>query len=111
MGAFMKYRRIFQMILVCITGILLSGCRGQIEEQKKKKQDTHQDSTIQIYKTVGNVSQGIESWWFKRNEEHQQPEVSFLFLSLLFSYFLNFLYNFVFLYNSTFDLVIYFPNS
>ena len=72
----MKYRRIFQMILVCITGILLSGCRGQIEEQKKKKQDTHQDSTIQIYKTVGNVSQGIESWWFKRNEEHQQPEVS-----------------------------------
>ena len=35
------------MILVCITGILLSGCRGQIEEQKKKKQDTHQDSTIQ----------------------------------------------------------------
>ena len=64
------------MILVCITGILLSGCRGQIEEQKKKKQDTHQDSTIQIYKTVGNVSQGIESWWFKRNEEHQQPEVS-----------------------------------
>ena len=53
MGAFMKYRRIFQMILVCITGILLSGCRGQIEEQKKKKQDTHQDSTIQIYKTVG----------------------------------------------------------
>ena len=49
------------MILVCITGILLSGC---------------QDSTIQIYKTVGNVSQGIESWWFKRNEEHQQPEVS-----------------------------------
>lgn len=75
-GAFMKYRRIFQMILVCITGILLSGCRGQIEEQKKKKQDTHQDSTIQIYKTVGNVSQGIESWWFKRNEEHQQPEVS-----------------------------------
>ena len=32
------------MILVCITGILLSGCRGQIEEQKKKKQDTHQDS-------------------------------------------------------------------
>ena len=76
MGAFMKYRRIFQIILVCITGILLSGCRGQIEEQKKKKQDTHQDSTIQIYKTVGNVSQGIESWWFKRNEEHQQPEVS-----------------------------------
>ena len=76
MGAFMKYRRIFQMILVCITGILLSGCRGQIEEQKKKKQDTHRDSTIQIYKTGGNVSQGIESWWFKRNEEHQQPEVS-----------------------------------
>ena len=38
--------------------------------------DTHQDSTIQIYKTGGNVSQGIESWWFKRNEEHQQPEVS-----------------------------------
>lgn len=64
------------MILVCITGILLSGCRGQTEEQKKKKQDTHRDSTIQIYKTVGNVSQGIESWWFKRNEEHQQPEVS-----------------------------------
>ena len=25
---------------------------------------------------MGNVSQGIESWWFKRNEEHQQPEVS-----------------------------------
>lgn len=66
----MKYRRIFQMILVCITGILFSGCMGQTEEQKKKKQDTHRDSTIQIYKTVGNVSQGIESWWFKRNEEH-----------------------------------------
>ena len=75
-GAFMKYRRIFQMILVCITGILFSGCMGQTEEQKKKKQDTHRDSTIQIYKTGGNVSQGIESWWFKRNEEHQQPEVS-----------------------------------
>ena len=64
------------MILVCITGILFSGCMGQTEEQKKKKQDTHRDSTIQIYKTGGNVSQGIESWWFKRNEEHQQPEVS-----------------------------------
>ena len=64
------------MNLVCITGILFSGCMGQTEEQKKKKQDTHRDSTIQIYKTVGNVSQGIESWWFKRNEEHQQPEVS-----------------------------------
>lgn len=75
-GAFMKYRRIFQMILVCITGILFSGCMGQTEEQKKKKQDIHRDSTIQIYKTGGNVSQGIESWWFKRNEEHQQPEVS-----------------------------------
>ena len=70
----MKYRMIFQMILVGITGILLIGCRGQTEEQKKR--DTHQDSTIQIYKTIGNVSQGIESWWFKRNEEHQQPEVS-----------------------------------
>ena len=57
-GAFMKYRRIFQMILVCITGILFSGCMGQTEEQKKKKQDTHRDSTIQIYKTGGNVSQG-----------------------------------------------------
>lgn len=75
-GCFYEISKDFQMILVCITGILLSGCRGQIEEQKKKKQDTHQDSTIQIYKTVGNVSQGIESWWFKRNEEHQQPEVS-----------------------------------
>ena len=50
--------------------VLIAGYLGQ------KKQDTHQDSTIQIYKTVGNVSQGIESWWFKRNEEHQQPEVS-----------------------------------
>ena len=57
-GAFMKYRRIFQMILVGITGILLIGCRGQTEEQKKR--DTHRDSTIQIYKTIGNVSQKID---------------------------------------------------
>ena len=33
----MKYRRIFQMILVCITGILFSGCMGQTEEQEKEK--------------------------------------------------------------------------
>ena len=64
------------MILVCITGILLVDAGDKSKSRKRKKQDTHQDSTIQIYKTVGNVSQGIESWWFKRNEEHQQPEVS-----------------------------------
>lgn len=59
-GAFMKYRRIFQMILVCITGILFSGCMGQTEEQKKKKQDTHRDSTIQIYKTGEMFHKGLK---------------------------------------------------
>ena len=72
----MKYRRYFQMILVAVTGILLVGCKVQTGEQKEKKQDTQQESTTQIYKTSGTVSQGIERWWFKRNEEHRQPEVS-----------------------------------
>ena len=72
----MKYRRYFQMILVAVTGILLVGCKLQTREQKEKKQDTQQESTTQIYKTSGTVSQGIERWWFKRNEEHRQPEVS-----------------------------------
>ena len=44
----MKYRRIFQMILVCITGILFSGCMGQTEEQKKKKQDTSRFNNTDI---------------------------------------------------------------
>ena len=34
------------MILVCITGILLSGCRGQIEEQKKKKEKREKKEAV-----------------------------------------------------------------
>lgn len=45
-------------------------------KSRKRKSKIHIE--IQQYRYIrrGNVSQGIESWWFKRNEEHQQPEVS-----------------------------------
>lgn len=65
----MRYLRIPWIIL--LLAVLFVGCKNHNKEQKKRR-----STTESIYKTSANVSQGIERWWLKRNEQHEQPEVS-----------------------------------
>lgn len=69
----MRYVR--SLWIMISLSILLTGCNSQNKKQKEKK-DIKTTTTESAYKISGNTSQGIERWWLKRNEDHQQPEVS-----------------------------------
>lgn len=69
----MRYVR--SLWIMISLSILLTGCNSQNKKQKEKK-DIKITTTEEAYKISGNTSQGIERWWLKRNEDHQQPEVS-----------------------------------
>ena len=49
------------------------------DKSKSRKRKSRIRTKIQQYRYTRRwemFRKGIESWWFKRNEEHQQPEVS-----------------------------------
>lgn len=72
----MKYVRILWgigMMAVMAAGIFV-GCTRKTTDQKTN--NTQKTTETSVYKTSGSAAEGIERWWLKRNEDHQQPEVS-----------------------------------
>lgn len=68
----MKHRYV---VFVILTIIFISACSNEKknENQRQKSSKTEQ---LKYQETVGEVSDGIERWWLKRNNEHKTPEVS-----------------------------------
>ena len=63
---------------VIVLVMLVTTACSTLSEKKDDKTDVKSGGTDQLkyQETLGEATQGIESWWLKRNEDHQIPEVS-----------------------------------
>ena len=68
----MKHRYIVGLIL---TIIFISACSNEKKNESQRQKDSGTEQ-LKYQETVGEVSDGIERWWLKRNEDHKVPEVS-----------------------------------
>lgn len=68
-----KIRWSISILMLMVAGMFV-GCTEKTEDQKRK--NTQKATIASVYRTSGNISEEIERWWLKRNEDHRQPEVS-----------------------------------
>lgn len=66
------------MKYMCMAGLLgimllVSACASSDSDANRETAVTEQ---VKYQETSGEVTQGIERWWLKRNEDHKTPEVS-----------------------------------
>lgn len=85
------------MTAVFLVMVLLTACQGLAEKKNVQSNETT-SSTLRLsntdqqkyQETSGEMVQGIERWWLKRNENHQTPEVSdYIDLSKYDAYYVN----------------------
>lgn len=85
------------MTAVFLIMVLLTACQGLAEKKNVQSNETT-SSTLRLsntdqqkyQETSGEMVQGIERWWLKRNENHQTPEVSdYIDLSKYDAYYVN----------------------